>query len=129
DDRAAFLTALLASWSKGHGVALPADPRRGSVAPVLMLPASAMLVHDSGIGMGLDVRRLLASPPAANANQLAELPRTAALTTWALDARGNACSRSWSAANLSTLVDEVLARLRPPAGAARWEGFRPACSP
>ena len=35
DDRAAFLAALLATWLKGHGVALPADPRRGSVAPVL----------------------------------------------------------------------------------------------
>ena len=127
DDRAAFLTALLASWSKGHGVALPADPRRGSVAPVLALPASAMLVHDSGIGLGLDVRRLLASPPAANATELADVPLTGALTTWALDARGNACSRSWSAANLSALVDEVLVRLRLPAGATVWNAFRPAC--
>jgi len=127
DDRAGFLAALLATWAKGHGVALPADPRRGSVAPVLALPASAMLVHDSGIGRGLDVRRLLASPPAANAPELADVPLAGALTTWAVDARGNLCSRSWSAANLSTLIDEALARLRLPAGATVWNAFQPAC--
>ena len=127
DDRAAFLAALLASWSKGHAIALPADPRRGSVAPVLSLSASALLVHDSGIGLGLDVRALLASPPAANAPEVADVPFTGALTTWARDARGDLCSRSWSAASLSALVDEALAGLRLPAGATVWNAFRPAC--
>jgi 3-hydroxymyristoyl/3-hydroxydecanoyl-(acyl carrier protein) dehydratase len=127
DDRAAFLTALLASWSKGHGVSLPADPRRGSVAPVLALPASTMLVHDSGIGRGLDVRGLLASAPAANVPELADMPLAGTLTTHAPDVRGNLCTRSWSTTSLSALVDEALARLRLPAGATIWNAFRPAC--
>jgi 3-hydroxymyristoyl/3-hydroxydecanoyl-(acyl carrier protein) dehydratase len=127
DDRAAFLAALLGSWSKGHGVALPANPRRGSVAPVLALPASAMLLHDSGIGMGLDVRRLLASSSATNEPELADVPLAGALTTHAQDERGRLCSRSWSATSLSALVDETLARLRLPAGATVWNAFRPAC--
>ncbi|HEX6812657.1 MAG TPA: hypothetical protein VF384_13605 [Planctomycetota bacterium] len=124
-DRNAFLAALLATWLEGHAVALPADPRRHSVAPVLGLPATTMLLHDSGIGRGLDVRALLAAPPGANAPEPAAVPLWGPLTTYGRDARGNLCSRSWTAAELCRLVDDALARLRLPAGALVWNAFRP----
>lgn len=59
-DRVAGAAALLGAWAAGHGVALPPDARRGSVAPMLAADGAAVLVHDTGVGMGIDVPKLLA---------------------------------------------------------------------
>ena len=126
-DRTAFVAALLASWTKGHAVALPANPRRAAVVPVLGQPGVTVLAHDSGIGMGLDVPKLLASPPSAEAQLLKNVRNIGALTSYGLDANGGLASRSWSTAALQALVLDTVARLELPARAIVWNAFRPGC--
>ncbi len=60
-DRAAFAAALLAVWRRGHCAVLPVSARRRHVAPALAQPATVLLLHDTGAGLGLDVPRLLAA--------------------------------------------------------------------
>lgn len=59
EDRDAFAAALLGAWAAGHVAALPPDARRESVTPVLARPEVVAFLHDTGVGRGIDVRRLL----------------------------------------------------------------------
>lgn len=54
-DHAAFVVALLATWQRGHAVALPRDARRHAVGPTLQLPEVAAFLHDTGAGTGFCV--------------------------------------------------------------------------
>lgn len=55
NDTAAFVVALLATWARGLAVALPADARRYSVAPLLGAAANVAFLHDTGAGTGIFV--------------------------------------------------------------------------
>ncbi|MFY9344563.1 MAG: hypothetical protein WAT39_18875 [Planctomycetota bacterium] len=54
-DHAAFLVALLATWTRGHVVALPCDARRHAVGLTLALPSVVKFLHDTGAGTGICV--------------------------------------------------------------------------
>lgn len=72
-DHAAFVTALLATWQRGHAVALPHDARRHAVGPTLQLPDVVAFLHDTGAGTGICVPERV-WPAAANALAGGELP-------------------------------------------------------
>lgn len=72
-DHAAFVTALAATWLRGHTVALPRDARRHAVGPTMQLPEVAAFLHDTGAGTGFCVPDR-AWPAAADANAGGELP-------------------------------------------------------
>lgn len=115
NDRDAFLATLFAIWAKGHAAALPRDARRNSVSAVLARPEVALLAHDTGVGMGLDTRRLLAEGPPRGADGPA-LPWTpGAVTT----------HTHWPAKQVAAVLAETVARLALPRDATVWNAFTP----
>ncbi len=58
-DRYACAAALFGAWVAGHAVALPPDVSRAAVAPVLARDDVVAVLHDTGVGLGLDVPRFL----------------------------------------------------------------------
>jgi hypothetical protein len=72
-DHAAFVVALLATWLRGHAVALPRDARRHAVGPTMQLPEVVAFLHDTGAGTGFCVPDR-AWTDAANAIAAGELP-------------------------------------------------------
>ncbi len=58
-DRAAFAAALLGTWRAGFGATLPVGARRELVAPSLRSHGTGILLHDTGVGRGIDVPALM----------------------------------------------------------------------
>lgn len=58
-DRAGFAAALLGAWRAGFGATLPADARREFVAPSLSSRGTGILLHDTGVGRGIDVTAMM----------------------------------------------------------------------
>jgi hypothetical protein len=105
-DRAAFAVALLATWLRGHAVALPASARRRHVGPVMARPEVVALVHDTGAGLGIDVARLLAAGHGPGEGP-AELRVGGALTVFCPDGR----TRQVPAARLDAEIGQAIADL------------------
>jgi len=84
-DLLACLVAMLATWSRGHAVALPADARRASVGPLLSRPEVVAFVHDTEAGIGIRVD--VAEAPAAPRGKAA-LPPLGPITVWKRPADG-----------------------------------------
>jgi acyl-CoA synthetase (AMP-forming)/AMP-acid ligase II len=58
EDRFAFTAALLAAWSRGCPVHLPANVRPETVAGVAVLARASVILHDQPGATGLDVRAI-----------------------------------------------------------------------
>lgn len=62
-DRAGFTAALLGAWRAGFGATIPADARREFVAPSLSSRGTGILLHDTGVGRGIDVTATMERAP------------------------------------------------------------------
>ena len=60
-DRYHFGVALVASWTRGHAVALPPNLRRDTVKSVVVRDDVVAVLHDTGAGIGQRVPDLLAA--------------------------------------------------------------------
>jgi hypothetical protein len=116
-DHAAFVTALVATWQRGHAVALPRDARRHAVGPTLQLPEVAAFLHDTGAGTGFCVPDR-AWPAAADASAIAggELP-IGDVVVCSPQADGRMERRALAASTLARQVEAFVAAGQVPAGA------------
>ncbi len=135
-DRAAFAAALLGTWFAGHGAALPENDRRDYVVPVMNLPESVAFLHDTGVGRGIDVSRLLAGeqravalPDLPGLPGLPEDPERVVLATHTAASDGQTQVQSWTASQLLAVVDGIVESLQLAAGAVVAHGFTPAFLP
>jgi len=112
-DRGACIAALLGAWARGHAVALPADARRQSVAPVLERAEVVAFVHDTGVGRGIDVPRLLAVPDAAG-QALAELPLPGGLAAFASEPSGSTAAVRFTGDMLAAQIDALIRQVALP---------------
>lgn len=114
-DRAACAAAILAAWARGHAVALPADTRRESVAPVIEREEVVEILHDTGIGRGIDVPRLLQEAPAGTPLPPVGLaPDGTVLSEGRVGADGSVRMVAWSGAGLGRLLDQLATRIELP---------------
>jgi len=65
-DVQAFAVGLLGCWRAGCHAVLPADARRELVGPLLGPDHGGPFLHDTGVGRGIDVPKLLAERAAAS---------------------------------------------------------------
>jgi len=113
-DHAAFVTALVATWQRGHTVALPRDARRHAVGPTLQLPEVAAFLHDTGAGTGFCVPDR-AWPDAANATIGGKLP-VGDVVVCAPQADGRMERRELAASALTRQIDAFVAATHMRAG-------------
>lgn len=134
DDRGAFAAALLGVWLAGHGAALPENALRESVMPILARPDVVAFVHDTGVGMGVDVPRALAevalgpthtqSGPATFAAVAAD-PQRVLLATHTAQWHGRVREQRWTAAELRAAI-AALAKVVPmPPGSVLVDALSP----
>ncbi|MBL8748089.1 MAG: hypothetical protein JNK78_02945 [Planctomycetes bacterium] len=119
-ERNRFLATLVAAWQRGHGAALPEDPRRLAVTAALTRPDVALLAHDTGVGTGLDVRTLAAEDVPGF---VVDPKWIGAVTCVAAGADSGAIARSWSAADVAGLLTHCAATLALPRDATVWNAF------
>jgi len=81
-DRYQFAVALLASWMRGHAVALPPNMRRDTVKSIVVRDDVVAVLHDTGAGIGQRMPDLLAP----------DAPRTAPVAGWARPEREHAAT-------------------------------------
>jgi hypothetical protein len=113
-DHAAFVVALLATWQRGHAVALPRDARRHAVGPTLQLPEVVAFLHDTGAGTGFCVPDR-AWADAANAIAGAELP-VGDVVVCSPQADGRMERREVAATTLTRQIDAFVAAAHVRAG-------------
>lgn len=121
-DHAAFLVALLATWQRGHAVALPSDARRFAVAATLSLPEVCRFLHDTGAGTGVCVSDRAWPVPTSNEGAVLAIGEITACTP-----EGIASVRrtGHSPAALRRLLVEYHARTALPAGATLVTTYDP----
>jgi len=130
-DRAAFAAALLGTWLAGHGAALPENDRRDCVVPVLDRSESVAFLHDTGVGRGVDVPRLLSASRAVT--EVPPMPPgepgRIVLETHSHRGDGSVRVLRWTADELAALIDSLLERLPLAAGTVLVHGFTPTFLP
>ena len=127
-DRLAFAAALLGTWARGHRAALPADATRDNVMPVLMRPRNVEFLHDTGVGRGLFVSRVLER--AELAPGLLEAPSDPSRPVLSVFRAGTANQSSdWTTAELLAEVGLFAERLAPSEGAAVVSSLTPTAWP
>ncbi|HEX5050130.1 MAG TPA: hypothetical protein VFZ65_00030 [Planctomycetota bacterium] len=130
-DRRAFLAALLATWHRGHAVALPSSARLRAVGPVLAQPEVLLLAHDTGAGTGLHVPSLLAADDEDRDGDAPgdDVALVGPLTLHWPRPDGSLRTRHVTAADLRARLHRCIDELRLPAGAALQNVFGPAFPP
>lgn len=61
-DRYAYAAALLAAWSRGYSVCLPANQRGTTISELLQTGTIGALLHDTGVSGHLSVPDIMAEP-------------------------------------------------------------------
>lgn len=126
-DRSAFAASLMGTWLAGHGAALPENDRRDCVVPVMSRPESVAFLHDTGVGRGIDVSRLLAAAPdEVELPDVPDDPARVVLETHTARCDGQVQVETWTAAELLAAVDEIVENLQLGPGTVVAHGFSPA---
>ncbi|MEE9385372.1 MAG: hypothetical protein V3V08_18350 [Nannocystaceae bacterium] len=87
-DRYAFAAAFCGAWWAGHGVALPPDTSRATMAVLLALPRVVALAHDTHAGGHIRVPELLTSGRGTTTPEIAWPCGPAISTFFSRDAKG-----------------------------------------
>ncbi|TPV96828.1 MAG: hypothetical protein B7733_02795 [Myxococcales bacterium FL481] len=114
-DTRAFVTALFATWVRGHAGALPPDYRRSTTTQLLDRPEIVGLLHDTAAGRAIRVSTDYAPDGSATAEEHAISSETAAVTYHDHHA---ASPLHRSHGELLARVDAVVDSAVSPAGAA-----------
>jgi len=129
-DPIAFAIAVVATWLRGHAVALPVNARRHAVVPLLGQPEVAGFLHDTGAGTGICVSDLMAAADAATSGEAAPANiRLGPVTIYTALMDGAMQRQLLTAEQLAWEITEHDAAMQLQRGAAVLNLFTPAFPP